>query len=124
MIRVIKSVDELQFLQNLLSEKQSLPFDMKQIDDEDSELNMLSNYSSFLGGNIASIVARSQYSYLDILYSWYYWFTKFLVFYESTYGRDEGIRQAQFKIMERIDDEASVDCDVLESIEKELGYRE
>lgn len=78
----------------------------------------------FGGGNIASIVARSQYSYLDILYSWYYWFTKFLVFYESTYDRDEGIRQAQFKIMERIDDEASVDCDVLESIEKELGYRE
>lgn len=129
MIQVIKGIDELQRLRSLLSEEQHPPFGIKLIEYEDRELNALSCYSSFLECNIAPIVALNQYSYLEILYSWYYWFTKFLVRYECIYGKYESIRQTQFKIIEAIDYEATakngkVDSDLLESIEKELGYCE
>lgn len=53
----------------------------------DNELNTAINYAMFLENNQQEILQTEQYSISDILYGEYYWFTKFLVYYEKLYGK-------------------------------------
>lgn len=120
MIKVLKSTEELQRIQSQLKEVQHFTFGL--IKYKEKELNELAHYVELLEFNQLQITALGQYSILDILYSRYYWFTKFMVCYESIYSKDVSMDQVQFKIIEAINYEAAVDWDLLESIEKELGY--
>lgn len=97
---------------------------------DDKELNDSYNCATLLQFLGHQIVTLNEYTYLEVLYSWYYWFTKFLVRFETLNGKNEGLRDAQFKILEAIDiassrdDGGEVDSDLLEDIENELGFVE
>ncbi|MDE7299980.1 MAG: hypothetical protein K2N94_14360 [Lachnospiraceae bacterium] len=88
---------------------------------QNAELNEAFNNAILLEENEQAIAAAGQYSIREILYGRYYWYTKFLCCYEAAYGKDAGMEQAQFKIIEAMDYEGIVDCGILESIERELG---
>ena len=89
---------------------------------EDNELNEAINYALLLENNEQKILTIKKYTLSDILYARYYWFTKFLVQYEKLYGKDAGIKQQQFKIIEAMDYAGSVDCSLLKKIEQDLNY--
>lgn len=76
--------------------------------------------------NAKQIVSMGCYTLSDILYSRYYWYTKFLTRYKIKFGSNGSMEQAQFKIIEAMDleIEEGVNADLLESIEIELGYTE
>lgn len=101
--------------------------------DEDGELNTLYNNVLFWEENTAQLPAQIQsasslcLSAADILYNRYYWFTRFMVCYETVYGSiDPGLEQQQFQIIEAMDHESAIDmeecCHILEAIELEVGY--
>ncbi len=85
---------------------------------DNDKLNELANYALLLEDDEQQILFIGKYTLLDILYGRYYWFTKFLVYYESLYGKDESMEQQQFKIIEAIDCIGCVDCSLLEEIER------
>ena len=87
---------------------------------EDNELNEAINYALLLENNEQKILTIKKYALSDILYARYYWFTKFLVQYEKLYGKDAGMEQQQFKIIEAMDYVGCVDCSLLEKIEHDL----
>jgi len=88
----------------------------------DEALNQAWNYALLLEEEEETIPAASPYSLRDVLYGRYYWYTKFLARYEALYGRDGGMEQAQFHIIEAMDAAGVVDSDTLEAIERELSY--
>ena len=91
---------------------------------EDKEMNKAINYALLLEDNEQKILTIKKYTLSDILYGRYYWFTKFLVRYEKLYGKDAGMEQQQFKIIEAMDYAGCVDCSLLEKIEQDLNYSE
>ena len=91
---------------------------------EDNEMNKAINYALSLENNEQKILALKKYTLSDILYGRYYWFTKFLVRYEKLYGKDAGMEQQQFKIIEAMDYVGCVDCFLLEKREQDLNYSE
>lgn len=58
----------------------------------------------------------------SILYSKYYWCTKYKVLYSNLYGQDVGIEQQQYKVIEEIEQnlEEGVDWNIIQNIENEL----
>lgn len=58
----------------------------------------------------------------SILYSKYYWCTKYKVLYNDFYGADVGVEQQQYKIIEEIEQnlKEGVDWNVIQNIENEL----
>lgn len=91
---------------------------------QNTELNEAYNNAMILKDSAQAITSLCHYSLKDVLYGRYYWYTKFLYFYENIYGKDVGMEQAQYKIIETMDYYGIVDCAILESIEYELGYSE
>lgn len=91
---------------------------------QNSELNEAYNNALLLEECEQSIIALGQYSIADVLYGRFYWYTKFLCCYEAIFGKDGGMEQAQFKIIEAMDYVGIVDSDALEAIEQELGGTE
>ncbi len=91
---------------------------------EDDEMNKAINYALSLEDNEQRILTIKKYTLSDILYGRYYWFTKFLVRYEKLYGKDAGMEQQQFKIIEAMDHAGCVDCSLLEKIEQDLNDSE
>lgn len=91
---------------------------------EDNDLNEAINYVLFLEDEEQQIRSVGKYSMSDILYGRYYWFTKFLVRYETLYGKDAGMEQQQFKIIEAMDHAGCVDCSLLEKIEEDCQYQD
>lgn len=90
---------------------------------DDNDLNEAINYALFLENNEQQILSIGKYSISDILYGRFYWFTKFLVRYEKLYGKDAGMEQQQFKIIEAMDYAGCVDCSLLEKIEQEISQQ-
>ena len=91
---------------------------------QNNELNEACNNALLLEKHEQSILALGRYSIKDILYGRFYWYTKFLCQYETIYGKNGSMEQAQFKIIEAMDYAGVVDSDTLEAIEQELGYIE
>ena len=88
---------------------------------EDHEMNTAINYALSLEDNEQKILTITEYTLSDILYGRYYWFTKFLVQYEKHYGRDTGMEQQQFKIIEAMDYAGCIDCSLLKKTDQEIG---
>ncbi len=86
---------------------------------EDHEMNTAISYALSLKDNEQKILTITEYTLSDILYGRYYWFTKFLVRYEKLYGKDAGMEQQQFKIIEAMDYAGCVDCSLLKKIDQE-----
>ncbi len=91
---------------------------------QNNELNEACNNALLLEECEQSIMALGRYSITDILYSRFYWYTKFLCCYEAIYGKNGSMKQAQFKIIQAMDYAGIVDSGTLEAIERELGYTE
>lgn len=91
---------------------------------QDKELNEAINNALLLEDEERFIIASGRYSVKDVLYGRFYWYTKFLCRYETIYGKNGSMEQAQFKIIEAMDYAGIVDSDALEAIERELGYVE
>lgn len=87
---------------------------------DDNELNEAVNYALFLEEKEQQILSMGKYVLSDILYGRYYWFTRFLTRYEQLYGKDAGMEQQQFKIMEAMDYAGCVDYSLLEKIEQDV----
>ena len=85
-------------------------------------MNQAIQYALALEEQEQAILAMKKYTLPDILYGRYYWFTKFLVRYEGLHGRNGGMEQQQFKIIEAMDHAGCVECSLLEKIERDLGY--
>lgn len=88
------------------------------------DFNGITTYALLLEDNEQKILTIKKYTLSDILYARYYWFTKFLVRYEKLYGKDAGMEQQQFKIIEAMDYAGCVNCSLLEKIEQDLNYSE
>lgn len=88
---------------------------------EDHEMNTAISYALSLKDNEQKILTITEYTLSDILYGRYYWFTKFLVRYEKLYGKDAGMEQQQFKIIEAMDYAGCVDCSLLKKTDQEIG---
>lgn len=90
----------------------------------DDALNEAMGYALFLENYEQRIRSMGKYSLEDILYERYYWFTKFLVRYEALYGKDAGMEQQQFQIIEAMEYADVVDSARLAKIEQDCGYHE
>ena len=92
---------------------------------EEKSLNIAINNAMILEIREKQVVTLCKWTLADVLYSRYYWYTKFLVDYEKLYGKNGSMEQAQFKIIEKIDSTIrEVDFELLECIEKELEYED
>lgn len=89
---------------------------------QDVGLNRAWNNARLLEDREQMILENTMYSRADILYSRYYWLTSFIVLYEPVFGRNESLRQAQFKIIEFLDWTEEVNSEILEGIDLELGF--
>jgi hypothetical protein len=88
---------------------------------QNSELNEALNNALLLEEYEQPIIALGCYSIKDVLYGRFYWYTKFLCRYETIYGKNGSMEQAQFKIIEAMDYAGVIESDTLEAIEQELG---
>ena len=53
------------------------------------------------------------------MYSKYYWYDKYKNRYQKLYGKDAGVEQQQFMLLEEIEDKiGTVDWETVEKIEK------
>lgn len=111
----LKSLERIAELQALLHRVPAALY-------QDPELNEASDAALFLEEHAQEIIASGSYSIKDVLYGRYYWYTKFLCRFMALYGRNGGMEQAQFKILEAMDHEGIVDSAALEAIEQELGF--
>lgn len=89
---------------------------------EDEELSNVLQYFLFLKQSIQEIVANSSFTYIEVLYSQYYWFVYFKNQYFAKFGYDGGMDQQAFMLMENLTNEldGEVDWELLEEINNEL----
>ena len=81
--------------------------------DKDEQLNFMFNCYRFL-----EMQALASHETLEtILYSKYYWYDKYKNRYQKLYGKDAGVEQQQFMLLEEIEDKiGTVDCETVEKI--------
>ncbi len=89
---------------------------------EDKTLNEYANNYKVLAENRKNIMLILDKDLETVLYSEYYWYTKFKNYYKKVYGEDAGVEQGQFKLIEEIEGqlEQGVDWGIIQSIEEEL----
>lgn len=89
---------------------------------EDKTLNEYANNYKGLAENRKSIMLIIEKDLETVLYSEYYWYTKFKDYYQKIYGEDAGVEQGQFKLIEEIEGELEqgVDWGIIQSIEEDL----
>lgn len=88
---------------------------------ENEEINCYANYYTYIDNDENEIMMNEKVDLEAILYSKYYWYTKFMNSYLLHYGEDAGIQQGQFKILEEIDSrlEEGVRWEEIKEIEEE-----
>ena len=77
-------------------------------------------YTSFLRDKSTELVEIDKgLSLEDVMYSYYYWFCMYKEIYYKKYGKDEGIEQQAFKLLESISLKLQSDIDwkIIEQIE-------
>ena len=90
----------------------------------DEDLKIKLNHYLFLEKYADDILASDiEISIEDLLYSQYFWLTKYKDRYISIVGYDAGLEQQVFKLAEEIDQqiEAGIDWSIFEKIENEPG---
>ena len=87
---------------------------------QDKGLSILMSFIHFLDINKQEIISKEGTITLeDIIYSQYYWFNQYKREYYKKYGRDEGMEQQAFRLLENMNIELSNNLDwaVIEQIE-------
>lgn len=86
----------------------------------DKQLNALLNYWHFFDDKEMEIQKSLGVSIETILYSKYYWCTQYKNSFNEQYGKDAGIDQQQYKIIEEISQRTNnVDWNLIQIIEAE-----
>lgn len=88
---------------------------------EDEKLNQSFIYYRFLADNDKIIMKKNgDIELKSILYSKYYWFSKFMKYYKQQYGKDFGIDQKQFELLEDLDQQLceGVDFSIIQEIDE------
>lgn len=90
---------------------------------DDAELNKLLNYWIVLDANRIAVQELTGESAETILYSKYYWSSRFVERYQALYGTDAGMEQMRFKILEEMDQEFDdgIDWEYVQRLEKGWG---
>lgn len=88
------------------------------IDINDEILKKVLVYYDFLSSNIENLASKENKS--KIMYSKYYWYTKYKQRYFEVVGYDAGIEQEGFKLLEEIENELEegVDWSIIQEIEE------
>lgn len=88
------------------------------IDITDEILKKVLVYYDFLCNNIENLMSKEDKS--KIMYSKYYWYTKYKQRYFEVIGYDAGIEQEGFKLLEEIDNELEdgADWGIIQEIEE------
>lgn len=87
----------------------------------DEQINTLLSYWIFFDEKETEIKDLLGVSLEDILYSKYYWCTKFKKRFNMLYGKDAGIDQQQYKIIEEMTQRiADVNWEQIQMIEDEI----
>jgi hypothetical protein len=84
----------------------------------DETLNKTLVYYDFLNNNIETLVLKEDKS--KIMYSKYYWYTKYKQRYFEVVGYDAGIEQEGYKLLEELENELEegVDWSIIQEIEE------
>ncbi|WP_231559661.1 hypothetical protein [Bacillus sp. UNC322MFChir4.1] len=106
-------------------------FELKKLIELDKETKVISkitsdemlkgfcDYYDFLSRNVANLMAKETKH--KIMYSKYYWYTKYKKRYFEVYGYDAGIEQEEFKLLEELENELEdgVDWSIIQEIEED-----
>ncbi|NOW28290.1 hypothetical protein DFH82_002766 [Clostridium saccharobutylicum] len=91
---------------------------VRTIDINDETLKKVLVYYDFISNNIEDLMLKEDKS--KIMYSKYYWYTKYKQRYFEVIGYDAGIEQEGFKLLEEIENELEygVDWSIIQEIEE------
>lgn len=87
-------------------------------DSSDEKLKKFISYYEFLINNVINLVGKEDED--TILYSRYYWYTKYKKRYFEVYGYDAGIEQEGFKLLVELENglEDGIDWGVIQDLEE------
>lgn len=113
----MKIINEFELEKMIKLEKD---YKMNITDVNDSELKKYLVYYDFINNNIKTLELKEDKN--SILYSKYYWYTKYKQRYFDVVGYDAGIEQEGFKLLEEIENELDdgVDWGIIQKIEDEI----
>lgn len=87
---------------------------------DDQEMNILFNFWHFFDEREAEIQELTRECMESVLYSKYYWCTKYKNKFDQSFGRDVGLDQQQYRIIEEINRRInSVDWKLIQMIEED-----
>lgn len=94
---------------------------LKRKEYEDKDLNNFLNYWIFLEEKEEIIQSLTNESIEAILYSKYYWSSRYKERYMELFGSDESVEQQQYKILEELDQRINgdVDWNIIKLIEED-----
>lgn len=85
---------------------------------ENESLNTIYNHCLLFFTKETDIITFTGKTLEVVLYSKYYWLTRFVKKYNEIHGYDAGIEQQQFKLIEELDQRlGDVDWDLLQRID-------
>lgn len=90
---------------------------------EDAELNRLLNYWLVLDENSDMIQELTGEGSETILYSKYYWSSRYIDRYTELYGTDAGLEQMRHKILDQMDSDFEINWEMIQKLEED-NYRE
>lgn len=110
----MKIINEIELEKMIKLEKD---YSMNIADISDEELKKYLAYYDFIRNNENLVLKEDKSS---IMYSKYYWYTKYKQRYFEVVGYDAGIEQEGFKLLEEIENELEdgVDWDIIQGIEE------
>lgn len=116
------SEEDIKLLSKVIKPQVEQESNVADLGDEDLKIKL--NYYLFLEKYADDILTSDiEISIEDLLYSQYFWLTKYKDLYISIVGYDAGLEQQVFKLAEEIDQqiEAGIDWNLIEKIENEPG---
>ena len=109
----MKIIDEFE-LEKMISARNDCRFNRGEISDE--TLRKFLNYYDFINNNNLELMSQDGKS--SVMYSKYYWFTKYRKRNDEIHGYNAGIEQEGFKLLEEIESElGEVDWTLIQKIE-------
>lgn len=111
----MKIINEIE-LEKIIKLEKCYNVDINEISDE--KLKKALVYYNFISNNIENLFLKEDKR--SIMYSKYYWYTKYKERYFEVVGYDAGIEQEGFKLLEEIQNELKdgVDWGIIQEIEK------
>lgn len=87
---------------------------------DNRELNKILNYWLFLDEKATEVQKLTGETMETVLYSKYYWSSRFIECYIELYGMDAGLEQEKYKILDEMDRELSngINWDIIKKLEE------